>query len=110
MIKKQQRELFKVLFDLPEIIQGNYEKDVRQLKTAYEKVVNQYYYADFKTYKIITRKILKLQNVISDEAIIRKLRNLQGECDRKRIRQKYMADEDFFNAVDMSYCMHKDDY
>ncbi len=110
MIKKQKRELFKVLFDLPEIIQGNYEKDVRQLKKAYEKVVNQYYYADFKTYKIVTRKILKLQNVISDEAIIRKLRNLQGECDRKRIRQNYMADEDFFNVVDMSYCMHKDDY
>lgn len=110
MIKKQQRELFKVLFDLPEIIQGNYEKDVRQLKTAYEKVVNQYYYADFKTYKIITRKILKLQNVISDEAVIRKLRNFQGECDRMRIRQKYESDEDFFNPVDMSYCMHKDDY
>lgn len=110
MIKKQKKELFKVLFDRPEIIQGNYEKDVRQLKTAYEKVVNQYYYADFKTYKIIARKVLKLQNIISDDAIIHKLRKLQGECDRMRIRQKYMADEDFFNAVDMSYCMHKDDY
>ena len=99
MIKKQKKELFKVLFDRPEIIQGNYEK-----------VVNQYYYADFKTYKIIARKVLKLQNIISDDAIIRKLRNLQGECDRMRIRQKYMADEDFFNAVDMSYCMHKYDY
>ena len=97
-MKKKQRVFFNLLETLPEVIQSNCEKDVRQLRSFYEEVERHWPYADEEMYKKITRKVIKLQTIISDNNIKNQLRSIQSKCDKRNNRQEYEQLADFHDS------------
>lgn len=98
-MKKKQRELFNSLLELPEVTHCNYQKDIRQLRSYYERITMYFPNNDEKLYNQITKKIIKLQSVIPNQILIKQLRIIQSECDKLRNNQEREQLADFHAAA-----------
>lgn len=111
-MEKELRIFFNYLEALPEVRNANRVKVVRQLRSLYDRIKNEYPYAKNKLYSSVSKRVLKLQDVISDQQCVQELRKIQSECDKLFSRQKYeqqydidvaCRDPDSWCGVDCEY-------
>lgn len=99
-MKKKLKDFFNYLEAMPEVKESNCRKDVQQLRSFYSKIEKEYPYADERCYKQVSKKVLKLQNLISDANAKQGLRKIQSKCDQTYRKQEIEQKIDFDNAVD----------
>ena len=108
-MKKKLKDFFNSLEVLPEVKASKCKKDVHQLRSYYAQIEKEYPYANERCYKQISKKVLKLQNLISDANIKHRLREIQSQCDQSYRKQEIEQKVDFYNAIDYSLCWCSED-
>ncbi|MCR4741935.1 MAG: hypothetical protein K5866_03575 [Treponema sp.] len=108
-MKKKLKDFFNSLEAMPEVKASNCKKDVQQLRSYYSKIEKEYPYADERCYKQISKKVLKLQNLVSDANAKSELRKIQSKCDQSYHKQEIEQKIEFYNAVDWALCWCSED-
>lgn len=99
-MKKKHNDFFKFLQADVELQSENCKKAINQLRTYKVQIDKDWPYADKKLYKNMTKKMLFLQQIVSNSIIVKNLRCMQSEYHRKFNQQQKIQWAEMYTDYD----------